>query len=191
MGDYITLEFFQSYTRTTYDETTTPTATEVEGYITESERLINEKTGRTWGLKTNVNELYDLPNYEVLLKNYPVIAVSEVRDGDGNVLTEGIDEDYIVDSEDFIIFNPDNSKPSRVYVDYTSGYTTVRSDAKRLALLYTIQQVSQSESTAGTNSKMIKVGPITIQKELGMQTILNLDSDIKKYERALRSIVRR
>ena len=35
MGDYIDLDYFQSYTRTTYDETTTPTSTFVNTLIDE------------------------------------------------------------------------------------------------------------------------------------------------------------
>ena len=38
MGDYIDLEFFQSYTRTIYSSTTTPTDSEVETFIELSEQ---------------------------------------------------------------------------------------------------------------------------------------------------------
>jgi len=189
MGDYIDLAFFESYTRTTYDGTTTPTDTEVNLYIDMSEDEINEVTGRSWASTTYTDELYDCPNYEILLKNYPVISVTEVKNKNGDVLTEGIDDDYIVDG-DFIVFNKRKSNPDRVYVTYNAGYSQVRADVQLLTTLLTIQKVRQSQSANDSNSKKIKVGPITIDKELGMQTVINLDSDVEKYWKRLRRLIR-
>ena len=189
MGDYIDLAFLESFTKIDYSADTDYTDDEVNEFIDLSEQMINERTGRTWGLKTNTSELYDLPKKETLLKNYPVISVTEIVDGDGNTLVNGIDDDYIVDDE-FIIWNPNNTLPNRVYITYTSGYNPVRAVVKRLALLLTIQQLTQGGSSSTSNSKSIKVGPITIQKSLGMQTMLNLDSDVDRYWKQIRRLIR-
>ena len=186
MSEYIDLAFFSSYTRTTYDNTTTPTDTEVQAFIDLSEQEINENTGRTWGTKTITDEIHDSPGPEIYLKNYPVISVTEVRDKELNVLVEGIDNDYSINGSYITLNNIYN----RVYVDYTSGYTLVRADAKMLTTLLTINKVRQSQSSNASNSKKIQVGPITIEKGLGTQTVLNIDSDITKYEKRLRRLIR-
>lgn len=189
MGDYIDLEDFQKFTRTTYTESTVPTADYVNELIDESEAEINEDTGRTWKVESYVDELYDLPQDEVLLKNYPIITVSLIKDGDLNELTEGIDEDYTVDG-DFIVWNKNKIKPDRCYITYTAGYTGVRKAAKRLTELLTVQKLSQSDSSSQNNTKSVKLGPISIDKALGMQTVVNLDSDIKRYWKKLRRLIR-
>ena len=189
MAEYIDLDFFQDYVRATFDGTTTPTADTVQEYIDLGKQQIEEKTGRTWDLQTNTNELYDNPGNEIYLKHYPVLNVSEVRDKDNSVLTYGIDEDYIIDG-DFVVFNPLKSVPGRVYVDYTSGYDPVRVDAKWLNVLYAIKNMKQSESTTDSNSRRITVGPISLDKGLGLNTVINLDQDIQKYERTLRRLIR-
>ncbi len=189
MAEYIDMTFFEAYVRTEYDGTTTPTDTVVQEYIDLAQQQVEEKTGRTWDLKTNVNEMYDKPFNEIYLKNYPVLNVSEIRNKEGTALTYGIDDDYIIEG-DFVVFNPLKSNPDRVFVDYTSGYTTVRAEAKWLTVLYTVQKLSQSASTTDSNSRRITVGPISLDKTLGMNTIVNLELDIKTYERALRRLVR-
>jgi len=186
MGDYIDLEFFQNYTQTTYDGTTTPTATFVETLIDESEDYINEETNRTWGVSTNVNELYDIPPQELLLNNYPVLSVSEIRDKNGDELTEGIDNDYVVEGN-FVRFI---NCQARVYIDYTSGYTTVPIKVKMLAMLLTLGKVVQGGSSSSSNSKGIKVGPISITKQLGTQTVINLDKDIKEQWRQVKRLLK-
>jgi hypothetical protein len=188
MGDYITLEDVESFTRIDYDETTTPTDTEINKYIDEAELLINQNTGRTWGVETKT-EIYNNPDYNLLLKNYPVITVASVLDASGQPLDEGIDDDFTVDG-DFIVFNPLKMRPSRVTVEYTSGYGPVRQAAAKLAMLLVVSNIKQSESTTGTNSKLIKVGPITIDKAIGVQTTLNLDSDMNKHWKSLRRLIR-
>lgn len=189
MGRYIDLDFFQEYTRTTYTSETTPTSSFVESLIELSEQEIDEKSGRTWDSETHTSELYDEPQRELLLKNYPVISVSSVVDGDDVTLTEGIDEDYTVDG-DFIVFNKTKTVPDRVYVTYTSGYSGVRTAAQILATLLTIKKIRQSQSTKYSNTKTIKLGSITIDKSLGLQTVLTLDKDIDFYWRQLRRLVR-
>lgn len=189
MAEYIDLDFFSRYMRTTYDGSSIPTDVTIQEYIDLAQQQVEEKTGRTWDLETNVNELHDNPGCEIYLNNYPVLNVSEVRNKEGTPLTFGIDEDYIIDG-DFIVFNPLKSFPDRAFVDYTSGFTTVRSEAKWLTTLYTAQKTSQSLSTTDSNSRRITVGPISLDKGLGVNTITNLDVDIKLYEKALRRLVR-
>lgn len=189
MGDYIDLDFFQSYTRTTYGATTTPTATFVNTLIDDSEQEIDEYTGRSWGQTTYPDELHDEPLANILLKNTPVLSVTSVEKKDGTVLTEGIDEDYIVDG-DFIIFNKDKSRPDRVLVTYSAGYNPVRADVKMLTTLLTLSKIIQSESATADNTESISVGPISITSRLGLSSTINIEKDIEKYKRRLRRIVR-
>jgi len=188
MGDYIDLEFFQNYTRTLYDGTTTPTSTTVETYIDLSEQEINETTRRTWGVTVYTNELYDLPNQELLLKNYPVSSVSSIKLSDDTVLTEGIDEDYIIDG-DFVLFNKNKYIPDRVYVTYTK-YNEVRSAVKMLTTLLTLQKLIQSESSTTDNTESISIGPISLTTAIGTSQVVNLDYDINKYWKQLRRLIR-
>ena len=190
MGEYITLAFIENLTNIDFSTDTDYTDEDINEFIDLSEQQINENTGRTWGLETHTNELYDSPYKEFSLNSYPLVTFTQMRDGDGVVLVNGIDDDYIIDKEDFVVFNPCGIRPSRVYVDYTSGYTNVRADARMLNYLMVLAMISQGGSSSGTNSKTIKVGPIVIQKALGMQTVINLDSDIKTYETKLRRLIR-
>lgn len=187
MGDYIDLEDVQEFARTTYDNTTTPTDVQVNEYIDRAEAKINQRTGRTWGINSQT-EIYDSPDYDLLLKQYPVLTITSVKNKEGDTLILGIDEDYIIDG-DFIVFNPNKTRPTRATVEYTSGYDPVREDAAELNLLLVISKIRQSQSTTGTNSKKIKVGPIEIDKALGIQTVINLDNDIASLWRALRRLV--
>lgn len=189
MGDYITIDDIQEFTRTTYTADTTPNIDTINNYIDRYEAMINQRTGRAWGVETHTSEVYDSPDYEILLKYYPVLTISTVTDTDGEPLTEGIDNDYTIDG-DFIVFNPNTIKPKRVYVTYTSGYDPVREDVVELAILLVTSKIKQSESASGNNTNKIKLGPISIEKSLGLQTVTNIDSDIKTLWRSIRRLVR-
>jgi len=198
MGRYISLAFFESFTRTNYTTLTTPTEAEVEEYITDSEVEIDEVTGRTWGIKYNVSELYDCPKQETLLKNTPLLLTTDatddtdgvvIVDGDDNPLVEGIDEDYIIDG-DFIVFNKRKSTPSRVYISYTSGYEDTRKDAKMLTALLTLQKIIQSGTAVQDNVESISVGSISISSQIGASSTVNIDKDTQRYWKRLRKLVR-
>jgi len=189
MGNYIDITLVEEYLGQTFDATTTPTSTTLNKFIDLSEQEINEVTGRNWGEETINSETHDYPKYDILLNKYPVINVTEVKDKDGNILTEGIDSDYIVDG-DFIVLNKNNSLPLRIYVTYTAGYTNVRSDAKMLTLLLTLKKLKQSDSSQTSNTTSITVGSISLTKKLGMSTVLNLEDDIEKYYKRLRRLIR-
>ena len=128
MGDYIDLAFVQNYTRSIYDDLTVPTATTVDNFITLSEEEIKFQTGRMFNTSTQT-EIYDLPDYDLMLKNYPLVSITSITDKSGDTLTEGIDNDYIVEDGE-IRFNPRKSVPSRVTVTYTSGYETIQNQLR-------------------------------------------------------------
>jgi hypothetical protein len=189
MGKYIDLDFVKEYTRTNFDETTVPSADIVEEFINISEQEIDEKSGKSWGLTTHTSELYDNPRRELLLKNYPVVSVDKIStinpDAD---LIEGIDADYIVDG-DFIVFNKNKPVPTRVYVTYDAGYEEVRGAAKMLATLLTIKKIKQSASYK-SNANNVRIGVISLTRNMGAQNMLNLDKDVDFYWKQLRRLVR-
>lgn len=188
MGNYIDKTFFEDYTQQTFDNNTTPTSTFLNQLIDDSEAEINDTTGRKWDLQTYTDEIYDSPESEVLLENTPVQTVTSVKDKDGTVLTEGYDNDYIVDG-DFIVFKG-KSVPERIQVTYNAGWSPVNTNVKMLATLLTIKKLKQGESYAQDNTEAITVGPISITSELSMNTVLNLDSDIDYYWKKVRRLIR-
>ena len=179
MVDYTDLAFFQAYTRTTFDNTTTPTDTEIQELINMSNAEVEELTGRRWDRVDGYVQKIDSPNELELLKMRPVLNIQSVVDANNNPV------DYEIVDRDFIKL----SKLVPVTITYDYGYDTPPTAVKMLATLYTLQKVVQGGSAASDNTASITVGPISITSSLGMTSVINLDSDIKKYENRLRRLI--
>jgi len=179
MVDYIDLAFFQSYTRTTFDATTSPTSDEVNTLISLSSQEIDELTGRTWN-RVNGHVENITPNSKlVLLSKTPVLSITSVVDNNGDAVS------YTIKDRDFIELD----KQVDIVVTYDYGYDNIPAAIKMLTTLYTLQKVMQGGSASNDNTESIRVGPISIKSSIGLSTIVNLSSDIKKYENRVRRLI--
>ncbi len=180
MVDYIDLEFFQNYTRSTFDATTDPTDAQINLLISLSSAEIDELTGQTFGTTVGHTQYIENPINEELLERVPVLSITSVVDNNGN------DVSYTMVDRDFIKL--DKKVPVTITYDY--GYTTPPVAVKMLTTLYTLQKVIQGGSSGADNTESISVGPISLSTGVGLSTVVNLDTDVKKYEQRVRNLVR-
>ena len=180
MVDYIDLDFFQNYTRTIFDATTDPTDTQIGLLITLASAEIDELTGQTFGTTVGQTQYIENPIKEELLDNVPVLSITSVVDANGD------DISYTIVDRDFIQL--DKLVPVTITYDY--GYVTPPVAVKMLTTLYVLQKVIQGGSSSADNTESISVGPISLSTGVGMSTVVNLESDPKKYEQRVRRLVR-
>lgn len=179
MVDYIDLAFFQNYTRTTFDGTTDPTDAQVQILIDMGNQEVEDLTGRTWNRTNDEVEYVESPTSRILLSNTPVLNITSVVDADGN------DVSYTQVNRDLIELD----KLVPVTITYDHGYDNVPIAIKKLATLYTLQMSVQGGSASSDNTESISVGPISIASKVGLSTVVNLDSDVKKYEKKVRRLI--
>lgn len=179
---YTDISFFQTYTRTTYNETTTPTSTEVQLFLDMAKAEIDELTGRDWEQHTAVETIHNPTDGLILLSDTPVIGdVTSVVNSDGDdVAFEQIDRDFIQLS---------TSLPTKLVVTYEAGYVNVPTAIIMLNILYAIRAMKQSESTTAGSSSSISLGPISITNSIGTSTIIGLDSSIDTFEKRVRRFI--
>lgn len=180
MVDYIDLDFFQAYTRTTFDGTTDPTDVQIGMLISLASQEVDELTGRVWNRVDGHTEYIESPKSEELLSNRPILNIQSVVDEDGNPV------DYTIVDRDFIKIH----KNTPVTITYDYGYDVIPAAIKMLTTLYTLQKQVQGASASQDNTESISVGPISISSGVGLSTVVNLDSDIKKYENRVRRLLR-
>lgn len=173
------MQFFQNYTRTQYDTTTTPSAAFIEEMIDMASAEIDELTGRTWD-KVVGEELEIDGSREFITLKGPVIDVTSVTDISGNAL------DFKIIDRDVVKL----ARPQPVIITYDYGYETVPVAIKMLTTLYAIRKLIQGASANEGNSTAISIGPLSITQSLGLSTIINLDKDVEKYEMRIRRFVR-
>lgn len=179
MVDYIDLTFFQNYTRTTFDGTSNPTDAQVQILIDMANQEVEDFTGRTWNRTDGEVEYVESPTSRLLLSNTPVLNIQSVVDANGN------DVSYTQVNRDLIELD----KLVPVTITYDHGYDIVPVAIKKLATLYTLQMNVQGDSASADNTESISVGPISITNKVGMSTVVNLDSDVKKYEQKVRRLI--
>ena len=179
---YTDITFFQTYTRTTYSPTTTPTDTEVQLFLDMAKAEIDELTGRDWEQHTAVETIHNPSNGLILLSDTPVIGeITSIVDENGDdVAFEQIDRDFI---------QLTSSLPTKIVVTHEAGYVNVPTAIVMLNILYTIRALKQSESTTAGNSESITLGPISITNAIGTSAVIGLDSSIEKFERRIRRFI--
>ncbi len=175
---YITLDEIQAFTKTVYSDTTEPSADTMDIWINNANTKINQDTGKDWGELTYTQKLK--ANKETGLFNSPVTKITTVLDSEG----EAVEYEQPENNTSFITASADS------VVTYKAGFTGMRISAKELARCYVLQNLVQSASTSSGNTEKIKVGPIEIVKKIAISSVVNLGSDIERYENDLRRLVR-
>lgn len=201
--EYTTVAEVGARMRTTFDGSSTPTATEVDAIISEQEAIINQYAGRRFDSYTVTNELHDHDGGDVIMVAEPLVSVTTLEyttDG-GDTWIEVPSTDYIVEADYQRIERkvggssntgawPRVSGQRTVRVTYSAGYSSPPEHITALALDMSVLAVvgtllsSQSNEEGGD----IKVGPI----EIGESRLLNNPGYVRdmqgSVERRLQSL---
>jgi hypothetical protein len=177
---YIDIDDIQSYARTTFTATSVPTLTEAQTYIDDSIKEIDEFSGKSWETHTAVQTIYG-PVGTILLNDTPVVSITSVIDQDSVAVA------FTQTGRD--TFTIDTASPSKIVVTYQAGLAVAPTVIKKLAWLYWIRTVKQSESSTQGSSSSISVGSISIVNAIGTSTVVNMDRDIRIYEGRVRRLL--
>lgn len=141
MTDYCTQDDIEKYLDTTFDSNPDPSVSLIISHVS---ALIDAYCNRDFTLHENVVEYYDgkgKGHNVIMLKNYPVTAVSEVVE-DGTTLTENTHYVWFRDGRLVKVSNgyvdPNKwywkAKVKAVKVTYSYGYSTVPTEIKTICI---------------------------------------------------------
>jgi len=187
-----------------FNNTTSPSITQVTTWITEESAHINLIGGRTFG-STDYNEVIDYSGEDLIqTENAPIISVNSLLystselGSSGYALadtkTEGTHYTVYNDSGEIaVIWN--NWSPSvgrkRMQVNYTAGYSTVPYTVQKLATKMVakraIDQIIENGANEGNIGGSISVGSISIVEpaNLGLNSYRELTKDIDSLKKEL------
>lgn len=171
--------------RTTFDGTTTPTATEVDEIISEQEAQINQYAGKRFDQRTITQEMYDHDGSNAIHTKNPLVSVTtlEYSSDNGDSWTTVPSTDYIVDTEYDRIERkvggssntgdwPNVRGQQTVRITYEAGYASpplrIASLATDMAVLEVIRTLLNSQSNEEGGD--IQVGPIEIGESKLLQS---------------------
>jgi len=183
-----------------FSSTTSPTADDVDTWITEASAAINTIAGRTYG-QTNYSETFDYNGTDVLvLRNAPLISVTGLlystsalgTDTYSLSVTKTEDVDYTVYQEEGEIeilsgWSPQCGK-KRIKVNYVAGNAITPSEIQMLATKKVTKRVIDTLLSKDVNEKKsgksVSVGSISIVKpaDFGVSQYKTLSSDIARLE---------
>lgn len=175
MSDYTEVSFVEAELRvdTNFSNDTTPTLSDIRRWISEESKIIELRTGRSYGYEEHVDEVFDYNGEGILrLPESTIVSVSSLsyRNNRGTTwieLTEGYDEDYIVhtDTGEIEFLTSKATRGSkRLKISYVSGSYEVPLEIQRLCTLAVAKRVVLSLVNNQSNAEggSIQVGTIRI-----------------------------
>jgi hypothetical protein len=170
-----------------FSSSTTPTDTQVTGFIADADAFIDGFCGHNWLSNSVTQEYYDAKGYGpqagiVILKNAPVTAISLVEWWDGHAwetAVEGYPNQH-PGQETYVTYLPEGKilfhklrvdGPKMIRVTYTWGYSSVPAYVKHLSsvlaaltvLAYLSGPLYQSYRVGNLNYTYPKEGPYAVQ----------------------------
>lgn len=170
----------------TINGSSTPTASQVQSWIEDATKEVEEITGRVWASTSVTSDSYEYIDYDgsgrMRLKKTPIISVDSVEyDSEGlgaasttwSTLTEGrtTSEDFIVYPEEGLIVLHASSTSRQlssgkrnVRVTYTHGYNIVPRHIKRLTTLMVARRyiATVANKTGSDEGGSVSVGTISV-----------------------------
>jgi len=202
---YTTEANVEAYLGESFDETTTPSTSDIAIFIDWTDKLIQDYTGTAFESTAATDEILDSEGRERFkLPKRPIISVTTFEvdkaglgssnSPDWEARTEGR-----TNSEDFVILNDEGvlhfyrDAPSagiqNVRVTYNYGYSSVPKDVERLATLLVVKEILKARLADNLYSSQdsISVGPINISKAGTQSTssVRELDRDIEEAWKAV------
>jgi hypothetical protein len=186
---YTTRQEIQNYLLITIDASF---YAQVDNWIAEIEKYIDQKTGRNFIADTVASEkLYDGYNEPTLLID-DCVDVTEVKIGDDDPLTEGSDEDYVVYPANFLpktrlklILSTFPSGDQNIHVTGKWGYSvTVPDDIKMIATVLVAGIINFSLNAEGEVQQM-SIGrySVTYKTKDEWQDFKKVDEILKYYKK--------
>jgi hypothetical protein len=202
---YTTEANVEAYLGEAFDETTTPSTSDLTIFIGWADKLIEDYTGTAFESTAVTEEILDSEGHtRFKLPKRPIISVTTFEvdkaglgsssSPDWEARTEGR-----TNSEDFVILEDEgilhfhNDIPSvgiqNVRITYNYGYSTVPKDVERLATLLVVKEILKARLADNLYSSQdsISVGPINISKAGTQSTssVRELDRDIEEAWKAV------
>lgn len=171
---------------TSIASTTTPSLSQVQSWISDASKEVEELTGRVWSETTVTSTAYEYSDYDgcgiIYFDHQPVISVQSIEyesQGLGattpawSSLVEGRDtnSDFVLyKDEGFVkLFSSTTGKTIRAGIQnirktYTYGYTVVPAHIKRLTTLLVAKRyiASVANSSASSEGGSVSVGTISV-----------------------------
>ncbi len=206
MNMYTTLENVQAEIRAenAFDNNTLPSSQDVERYIEEASKVIDLRTGMTFGSTVVSSEYFDYNNADEIFRfpKKPIISIQSIeynQNGSGMepswiTLESGYDKNYLLYNEEgevqFIYgVNATNkvtpqSGYKRLRISYTHGYTVIPSEIQMLCTLLVAKRVIQTLVTSQGNTEggEVQVGVIRVSdpSNFSISTLKNMNEEIEK-----------
>lgn len=184
---YTTLTNVEEFFGTTFDATTSPTLTQVNKYITDSETEIDNLTGTTFEATQSNTEIIDLnvPTNMFVTQKYPIVSVTSVeKNTSDDIFTSDTWESVDYYNDRFRIltkYSYDGKRKVRLQYEY--GYETVPPEVEHLATLLVVNKILTGQAVGDSATESISVGPISLTNSVGTSRVVNLKNEIKEYQR--------
>jgi sporulation protein YlmC with PRC-barrel domain len=184
---YTTQANVEAYLRTTFDSTTTPTDTVVQGWIDDVDDEIDRLTGTTFQETTNT-EILDLrkPTDRFLVEKYPLINVTSVSKNTStasdkvfNPIWTEFDNNRAV-GDIIIVDETVHAGEAQVKLVYTYGHLTVPPEVEYLATLLVVKKIISSDDTTSGAFNSVSVGGLSITNNVSVSRMANLDNNIQQ-----------
>ena len=183
---YTTVEDIESYLRTSFDSSTTPTDTQVQQYIEDVSNEIDEMVGTTFSVVSNVVEIFTprVPSNKFLTKRYPLLSVDKLEYNNG---TEFVPDWVEIDSSEYrvdgdIIYT-NQYYDKQIRITYSYGHNTVPTSVKELTTLLVVKKILVSADVSENEFDKVSIGPISVASNIGLSRLVNLDSTIDKLKK--------
>ncbi len=185
---YTDIDEVQAYLRTTYDANSSPTLTEVNALIIDTDELVNEIAGTVFdGVATGV-QVFNFDTYvaELFPEKLPLRSVTSLFKNSIADKYEtpvfDVELTYVQDRNLLFLKNPVGGK-NACQLTYTYGFDTVPVSVKKLATLLTVRGILASEEQSTGAFSEVQIGPIKAKSAAGGSRLINLSADIINYTR--------
>lgn len=183
---YTTRANVETFLRTTFDGTTTPTDAEVDAWVTDVDAEVDRLTGTAWQ-STSATDTIDVraATNKFLVSKYPLISVTSVEyndytnaDPEFNPNWVSFDNSRVVG--DVIITDKQVSGNNKVRIVYEYGHTTIPPEVEHLATLLITKKIVSSDNTSNGAYTSVSVGGLSITNNVSVNRVVSLDNDINE-----------
>lgn len=185
---YTTRSNVETYLRTTFTSTTTPTDTQVDQYVTDVDAQVDRISGTTWSPQSET-EILDLRanTNQFLVKKYPLISVTSAEYNDYTNTDPAFNPNWVAFDNsrvlgDLVITDKHISprQGAEVKLVYQYGHTSAIPEVEHLATLLVAKQIISGDAASKSGTNSLSIGPLTITKNTGLSRMANIDKAIEE-----------
>jgi len=185
---YTTRANVESYLRTTFTASTTPTDTEVDAWVTAVDSEIDRITGTTWSSQPNT-EILDLRvnSNRFLVGKYPLISLTSIEYNDYTNADPAFNPNWVAFDNsrvlgDLIITDKtiNVKQGAEVKLIYQWGHASAIPEVEFLATLLVAKKVISGDAASKSGTNSLSIGPLSITKNTGLSRLVNIDKNINE-----------